>query len=487
VRARRLAAAFAAALLACGTPAHAALPRAIAQAFQDAGVRIDHVAIVVQDLDRGRPLLTHRAERPMNAASVMKLVTTFAALDLLGPDYRWHTEAYLDGALEGGVLHGNLVLRGRGDPKITVEQWQALMAQLRARGLDAVDGDLVLDRSAFALPAYDPAAFDHAPLKAYNVGPDALLVNFKAARLRFYPEAAGVARVEVDPPLPAVRVAAPPPLDAAPCTDWRRSVGARIADDGAHAEVTFAGAYPAACGEREWWVALLDAPHYTHAMFTAFFAQAGGRFAGGVAEGAAPAGAAPFAVLDSPPLAEVVRDINKLSNNVMARQLFLTLALEGAAPPATTQKAIGVVQRVLAQRQVAMPGLAMDNGAGLSRRARVTAGGLVRLLRAADRSTFRDAFADSLAVAAVDGTAQNRFRDIPPGEALLKTGTLDGVRAIAGYVHGGGGRRYAIAAMVNDRNAAQAASALEYLVQWVDTEGAAPQRCATSPARGGCP
>jgi D-alanyl-D-alanine carboxypeptidase/D-alanyl-D-alanine-endopeptidase (penicillin-binding protein 4) len=146
-----------------------------------------------------------------------------------------------------------------------------------------------------------------------------------------------------------------------------------------------------------------------------------------------------------------------------------------------------VVQRVLAQRQVAMPGLAMDNGAGLSRRARVTAGGLVRLLRAADRSTFRDAFADSLAVAAVDGTAQNRFRDIPPGEALLKTGTLDGVRAIAGYVHGGGGRRYAIAAMVNDRNAAQAASALEYLVQWVDTEGAAPQRCATSPARGGCP
>jgi D-alanyl-D-alanine carboxypeptidase/D-alanyl-D-alanine-endopeptidase (penicillin-binding protein 4) len=171
----------------------------------------------------------------------------------------------------------------------------------------------------------------------------------------------------------------------------------------------------------------------------------------------------------------------------MARQLYLTLALEAAPPPATTAKAFAVVRGVLARRGIAMPGLAMDNGAGLSRAARVTAGGLVRLLAAADRSDFRDVFESSLAVAAVDGTAQARFRDIPPGQALLKTGTLDGVRAVAGYVRAASGRRYALAAIVNDRNAAQAAGALEYVVQWVDSEGAAPARCATSPARGGCP
>jgi D-alanyl-D-alanine carboxypeptidase/D-alanyl-D-alanine-endopeptidase (penicillin-binding protein 4) len=171
----------------------------------------------------------------------------------------------------------------------------------------------------------------------------------------------------------------------------------------------------------------------------------------------------------------------------MARQVYLSLALAAGAPPATPRKAAAAVRGVLARRQVDIPGLVLDNGAGLSRRARITAGGLVRLLLAAERSPVRDAFVDSLAIAAVDGTVEHRFRDIPAGEAHLKTGTLDGVRAIAGYVQGASGRRYAIAAMVNDRHAARAAGALEYLVRWIDTEGTAPALCATSPARGGCP
>lgn len=466
--------------------AHAALPRAVAQAFADAGVPLAHVSIAVQALDAPRPRLVHRAEQPMSPASVMKLVTTFAAFDLLGPAYRWRTQAYVDGTLDAGVLHGNLVLEGRGDPKITVERWQAFMALLRARGVAAIDGDLVLDRSAFDLAAEDPGAFDGEPQRTYNVVPDALLVNFKAVRVHFSPGDAGVARVQVDPPLPNVRLEAEPRLTGGPCANWRQRLGVRVDDDGAQARIRFAGAYAGACGEREWWLALLDAPNYVHAMFATYFAQAGGRFAGRVRNGRVPPGAQPLAVIDSPPLAEVVRDINKLSNNVMAREVFLTLALEAAPPPATPAKAFAVVRSVLAQRSVAMPGLHMDNGAGLSRNARATAAGLVRLLRAADASTFRDAFESSLAISAVDGTVQDRFREIP-GQALLKTGTLDGVRAIAGYVQAGSGRRYAVAAMVNDPHAAQAAGALEYLVQWVDTEGAAPVRCATSPARGGCP
>jgi serine-type D-Ala-D-Ala carboxypeptidase/endopeptidase (penicillin-binding protein 4) len=454
--------------------AHATLPRAVGRAFLDAGIPLNHVAIVVQDTAKPRPLFAYDANRPRSAASVMKLVTTFAALELLGADYRWKTEAYLGGPLVDGALHGDLLLKGYGDPKITVEQWQSFIARLRANGLDAVDGDLVLDRSRFALSPHDPAAFDHEPLKPYNVGPDALLVNFKSLKLTLAPDAAGErAALHAEPPLDAVALGAPPALSADDCTDWRARIAPSIEDRGDRVSIMFAGSYPASCGEREWWIAMLDHPHYVYAMFETYFRAAGGRFAGGLKERRVPDGAIPFAVLESPPLSDIVRDVNKLSNNVMARQIFLTLATTSSAPPATLAKASAAVKRWLAKRKLAMPGLVLDNGSGLSRRARESAGGLNRLLIAANASAVREEFASSLAVAAVDGTVEQRFRnDAVAGQALLKTGSLEGVRALAGYVIDAAGHRYTVVAIVNDANAARAAPALDFLVQWVYRNGA---------------
>ena len=131
------------------------------------------------------PLIAHDADRPRNPASVMKLVTTYAALDLLGRDFRWRTEAYLAGKLgNAGTLNGNLVLKGYGDPKITIEQWQAFMADLRARGLTEVTGDLVLDRTYFKLPEHDPAAFDQEPLQAVQRRPRRAARQFQGGALR---------------------------------------------------------------------------------------------------------------------------------------------------------------------------------------------------------------------------------------------------------------------------------------------------------------
>jgi D-alanyl-D-alanine carboxypeptidase/D-alanyl-D-alanine-endopeptidase (penicillin-binding protein 4) len=179
------------ALAAVAPSSDAALPYQVERAFLDARIPLNDVGVVVQDVSGRRPLFAQQIDRPFNPASVMKLVTTFAALELLGPEYRWKTDAYLGGALDRGVLHGDLLLKGTGDPKITVEQWQGFMATLRARGLDAIDGDLVLDRTFFAPVAHDPAAFDREPLKPYNVGPDALLVNFKSVRFDSAPAPAG--------------------------------------------------------------------------------------------------------------------------------------------------------------------------------------------------------------------------------------------------------------------------------------------------------
>jgi len=454
--------------------ARAELPRAVGRAFLDQGIPLNRVALVVQEVGKPRPLFAYDADRPMNPASTMKLVTTFAALELLGRDYRWKTEAYLGGALKGGRLAGDLILKGYGDPKITLEQWQALMASLRAAGLDRVDGDLALDRSHFALPDHDPAAFDHEPLKPYNVGPDALLVNFKSVRLVFTPLAAtNTLRVTPEPAMAEVVVGPPPPLAAVDCGDWRADLRAIFTSQPAQAQVTFAGRYGANCGERDWYVALLDHPHYVHGIFTALFREAGGKFDGGLKERRAPRGVTPFATLESPPLYDIVRDVNKLSNNVMAQQIFLTLATTAAPPPATPAKAAETIRRFLQSRRIAVAGLVMENGSGLSRRERISAGGLAHLLIAADQSDVRDEFASSLAVAATDGTVARRFQTgSVAGQALLKTGSLEGVRALAGYVIDSEGRRFVVVAIINHPNAARGAPALDQLVQWVYENGA---------------
>ena len=456
-------------------PSQAKLPREVGRAFLDAGIPLNRVGIVVQDTAKSRPLFEHDAERARNPASVMKLVTTFAALDLLGPDYRWRTEAFLGGPLVGGELHGDLILKGHGDPKITIEQWQSLMAQLRAKGLTAIDGDLVLDRSVFSLPPHDPSAFDHEPLKPYNVGPDALLVNFKSLKLKLAPDATGTSvTVRAEPTLAEVTLGAPPAPASDDCGDWRSRAAPTIEDRGDRGAIAFGGAYPLACGEREWWIAMLDHPHYVRGMFETYFREAGGRFAGGVKERRVPVDARPFAVLESPPLEDIVRDVNKLSNNVMARQIFLTLGTTQGAAPATPARSVEAIRRWLAVRKLSMPGLVLENGSGLSRQERTSAGALNRLLMAASKSAVGDAFASSLAVAAVDGTVERRFQNgAVAGQALLKTGTLEGVRALAGYVIDAAGRHFTVVAIVNDRNAARATPALDYLVQWVYRNGAA--------------
>jgi D-alanyl-D-alanine carboxypeptidase/D-alanyl-D-alanine-endopeptidase (penicillin-binding protein 4) len=460
--------------LACAS-AQAALPGGVARAFHDAGVPLSGVSLIVRESGQPQPLFTHDANRPMNPASVMKIITTYAALELLGPDFRWKTEAYLAGKLDRkGTLAGNLVIKGYGDPKITIEQWQGFMGELRAKGLATVTGDLVLDRSYFKLPEHDPAAFDQEPLRPYNVGPDALLVNFKSVRFAFTPAPAGnTVAVRADPPLPGIAVSGVPDLVNGDCGDWRATLAAQWVNLGSTAAATFPGAYPQSCGEREWYVSLLDHPHYALGMFTTYFRERGGRFSGTVVEGRAPRKARPFAVMESAPLYDIVRDVNKLSNNVMARQIFLTLATARHRPPATPGRGADVVQKWLKEKEIAIPGLVLENGSGLSRRERATAAGIAEVLASADASAVREEFSSSLAVAAMDGTVQKRFQDgSVAGQALLKTGTLEGVRALAGYVIDPNGRRFIVAAIVNHPNAWRAAPALDYLVQWVYLEGA---------------
>jgi len=449
------------------------LPKPAAQALRAAGVPASAVSLWVQEIGAPRPTLALRANATRNPGSVMKLVTTYAALELLGPAFRWKTDAYLDG--------DDLVLRGRGDPKLNYESFWMLLRSLRARGLQDLRGDVVLDRSYFAPAQYSP--FDSEAFRPYNVTPDALLVNFKSLRFTFIPEPDKGVRVFAEPALPGLEIQNTLKLGAGTCPDGNRAfrdlVQAQFQSQPPRA--SFVGTYPLMCGERELNVALHDPQEYVAAMIRQLWGEMGGRWSGRVREGTASPGARLVYVHESEPLAEIVRDINKFSNNVMARQLFLTLGAELGTPPARGEEAARVIREWLAAKKIAAPELVLENGSGLSRLERISAEHLGALLLAAWGSAVMPEFVSSLPVVAADGTMKKRLKgERVAGNAHIKTGLLSDARAIAGYVHDRQGRRHAVVMIVNHPNAPQSDAAMDALLQWIYESPTAPARPITN-------
>lgn len=443
----------------------AALPAPVLAALARAGIPPDAVAAVVAPVGGGPTKLAWRAESPMNPASVMKLTTTFAALDLLGPAYTWRTPVYAQGTVQAGTLQGNLYLRGSGDPTLVLERLWLMLRRVQARGITTIAGDIVVDGSAFSSLAHDAGAFDGQPQRAYNAAPEALLVNFKSVVLDWAPDvAAGVARIQAAPPLAGLAVQATLPLAPAgtPCGDWRARVQMGMEEPG---RWSFKGSYPADCGDRSWAVAPTQPELFAPRAVAGMWLALGGKLGGKAILGSVPVGLAPLFVHTSEPLLAAVQSVNKFSNNVMAQQIFLTLGLElgGAGSPEAARSAM----QAWWQRRIgtaAMP--VFDNGSGLSRGARIQSAALARMLQVAWASPVMPELMASLPIVGVDGTLR-RSQSRVTGSAHLKTGSLQGAQAIAGYVLGSDGQRWVLVAIVNHERAATARPALDALIDWV--------------------
>ena len=449
--------------------ARAELPTAVAQALQQAGIPESHVGILVQDIGTSVPLLAHGEKRSLNPASVMKLVTTLAALDSLGPAHTFKTRVFADGLLVDGVLHGNLILQGGGDPALTLERFWLLLRELRLRGVRDIRGDVVLDTRNYQLDPIDPAAFDQAPLRPYNAPPSALLVNFNTLQLRLSVAEQGVS-FSLDPaPLEAL----PSVLNTiqgtqAPCNGWREKLTASNGNGG----LILSGEYPIACADQTIALNLLPPEATVSAAFSTLWKELGGQHAGKVFADAQEASTtAPEAHLllefESPPLSQLVRDINKHSNNVMAKMLFLNFGAARFGGRATWEKSVRALRAWVAEQGFEMPELVVENGSGLSRIERISASSLVRLLDYAAASPAYYEFAASLPAVGLEGTQKGRMNGSSSvGKAWLKSGTLNGVRNMAGYVLGPDGRRRILVMLINHANSAAGAKAQAALLEW---------------------
>jgi serine-type D-Ala-D-Ala carboxypeptidase/endopeptidase (penicillin-binding protein 4) len=463
---------LACALAGGATAQGAELPQPVARALRAAGIPLSSVGVVVQQLGASRPSLAVNAGTAMNPASTMKLVTSYAALERLGPAFRWRTEAFLDG--------DNLVLHGSGDPKLTYESFWLLLRNLRGRGLRDIRGDIVLDRSYFAPASYRP--FDDDIYRPYNVAPDALLVNFKSLHFTFIPEDEKGVRIYAEPALPGLTIVNSLKRGEGPCPEgraFRELLQATFQPRPPLA--SFTGTYPASCGERDMNVALLEPEDYFAALVRTLWTELGGSWRGGLREGTASPEARLVYTHESEPLADAVRDMNKFSNNVMARQLFLTLGAELEGPPAEPEKSVHAIRQWLEDKKLRMPELVLENGSGLSRLERISPAHLNALLQAAWRSPVMPEFVASLPLVASDGTMKKRLNDEPvAGYAHIKTGTLADARAMAGYVFDRGGRRHSVVMIVNHPRAGEADPAMDALLEWVYQGATGPARPITN-------
>ncbi|WP_200284639.1 D-alanyl-D-alanine carboxypeptidase/D-alanyl-D-alanine-endopeptidase [Rhabdochromatium marinum] len=442
-----------------GTVAYAApatdLPGKLDAQLAEWGLDISQVSVYVRAVEATAPHLLVNPEVPRAPASVIKLLTTIAGLDLLGPSYHWTTDVYVDGSLVGGQLQGNLYIQGFGDPYLTTDAFAGLLRALRAKGLIAIEGDVVLDNSYLAPPEHERGDFDGAAQSSYNALPAALSVNRQVTEIHIYHDwARHAVGVYTSPPLTGVEIVNDARLVDAPCVRRHHNPIASFieATETSGPKLRISGTFADQCGETKVERLLLSPEQHAAAAFDALWRDLGGSIGGKIRLGRVPKGARRFDRALSQPLSVITRDLDKNSNNLMARMLFLTLGVNRSGSPGTLEKSREAITAWLAKRELSMPGLVVENGSGLSRETRISAGSLGELLTWSYHRPWMPELLASMSIAGVDGTTRRRLRREPiAGRAHLKTGTVREASCIAGYVLDRDDRRWVVVVLVNGR------------------------------------
>jgi serine-type D-Ala-D-Ala carboxypeptidase/endopeptidase (penicillin-binding protein 4) len=424
---------------------------------------------LVQEVQGGKVLLDINPAQAMNPASTMKVLTTLAALERLGPNYTWNTDVYALGVVQDGTLHGDLLIHGGGDPFLLEEHVRNMLKAIQREGITHITGDLVVDASYFDASVSQEALIDNQEDRAYNVLPHALMSNFQVVSFYFRPHENGKEVViNADPPLPNLHINNRLRLKAGACQGYQR--GIRIEDDATDpSTVVLSGDFPAQCQQFALVRSVLTPTDYFFGLFSHLWHELGGNLDGSLRVGQAPQ-QAPLLTWASPPLADVIKSINKFSNNMMTRQTLLTLGAQESASPATVEQGAAVVSSYLAMLGIDSTGLVISNGAGLSREARVSPALMTQILQHAYASPYMAEFIASLPVNGLDGTMRNRVRsEGMRGQMHIKTGSLDGVAAVAGFVQSKSGKRYSVVGMLNHELADQGPGVelLDALLIWV--------------------
>ncbi len=462
------------------------LPESVTRLLKKYKIPAKNISVYIRDLNSKTALIEHNADKLRTPASTMKLLTTYAGLKKLGPNYSWRTEVWTRGELKDGVLKGDLIFKGFGDPFLVVENFWKLVKTLRDKGLKDIQGDIIIDNSYFQQAAHNPSAFDGKPFRVYNAQSSAIMFNFQATRFLFKPVLDDEVKDKINKkrskkyknkPIGKVEVIPFPRIDSFKFENQIKLIKGKCKRS--HYKPKFSknkkgvlvikGNFSAKCKQRFILRAVSDPEQHVFNAFREIWLDLKGTLEGGLKVGRVSNTDERFHVYSSPTLGEQIRLINKWSNNVMTRQLLLTLGARQFGAPGTMGKGRRAVYSILSENGIDTKGIILENGSGLSRKAKISARQMANLLEQAYRDAYMPEFLASLSLPGVDGTLVNRFRkDDIRGRSHLKTGTLDFVTSIAGYMLNRAGKRMVIVIQHNGKKAGagRGAKIQDALLRW---------------------
>ena len=482
---------IAALLAGLGLPAaHAQLPDSVSVLLRSANIPEDAIGAIV--LRGNTVVMSHGAERSMQPASTMKVVTTAVGLEQLGPAFRGRTELRTSADVINGVLKGDLILRGGADTDFNADVLAHMLQTLRNQGIHTIKGDLILDRQLFqpARPDIGAPPFDESAEFRYNVIPDALLLNTNMLDIELSSTTQQL-KLLMLPELDNVTITSDMQLVKGNCARWED--GWRppeyVRGPNGRLQVILHGTFPQNC-KKATSINVLDRNDYADKLFRTTWKRLGGTISGSVREAAAtglpptaePVGTRMLADHVARALPEVLRDINKNSDNTLARTLFLSIgSLQsdgwlGSRPVAMTMpedtatRSRQVIQEWMQRHGIDTNGMLIDNGSGLSRTGRIAPLQLAGVLQAMQQSVWAPEFQSSLPIVALDGTMRKRLLGSPAASrARIKTGTLKNVVAIAGYVPDANNQQCVVVAMINSDlvGNGNGRAAVDALIEWV--------------------
>lgn len=451
--------------------------------LQKAGIQPQDASFVVEPVDGSMPAYAHNGERVMSLASTTKVITSLAALDTLGAQYRWATRAYplgsVDPSAPSAQLHGHLMIVGGGDPTMTYADLLAWFKNIQSNSFQHIQGNIVVDRQVFRLSSGDqsnvPPEQDGV---TYHRWPEGLIVNKGILQAKLQVKD-GAAQWSFNPPLDGVKVNNQLVVRSGPCRSNKNAPNMSLSS-GDTLSITFQGELSPQCGVTTLETSTLSDGAFVRAVIGAAWREAGGTLTGRVVERTTESTAQidpvflkewnkkPWAARASKPLSQVLRDMNKVSDNLIARHLMLSLSRGFPQRAGSLQEARSRVSQWLKKQGFSNQDINVDNGSGLAYNETARPRALVSLLRQAWLSKKSQIFKSSLPIAGLDGTLSRRFTNNEvKGHAFLKTGTLSNTRALAGYVEGADGKIYAVAAVINHPNAEKGVPALDEFIRWV--------------------
>lgn len=428
------------------------LPEPLAFMLEQENIPPETLSIIIQKVDSSAPLIDFNSKKYRSPGSLTKLFTSFVALDYLGPETQWHTKIFASDSIDDGTVD-QLLIVGGGDPFLTTDKLLELIHKLRKMGIHTIENGLLIDQRVFPKGNIKSGDFDNDPLRPYNVMHASLMANFNTIDFVVKKNAKkNKIDIEYDFLPDGIYFDNKLKIGNGSCADFREQVNFNQLIQESYPPrviIELSGEYPQQCNQYTHDIAVTETNHFFFGLFSYLWKKSGGSISGYINEANIDKSDDLLLNFKSIKLLDLLPHLLKDSNNFIARQLFFSIGQSKSNY--NLKQSRKVIKKTLKKNKINSRRNFYDNGSGLSRSTKIRPDTLSSLLQVIYQHSMSDLIISSLPISGVDGTLSNRFNSTQlKGRMRLKTGTLDGVRSLAGFVQGMSGQEYIVVLIHND-------------------------------------